>query len=163
MVIQRGGLTVNPVRTFDQITQEILNKNDFETITVGILIADGNQASARDYIINYMDMFDRKSGKFMDFFVPGYCEDIFDNDVNIERRYHPNAYGKWCSYRDIPIFYIRRNQTAYYFDKFLFDDFIIEMEERMGIKYTYNPMLILVEINKGRDGEKIEFQDKVVI
>ena len=110
---------MNPVRTFDQITQEILNKNDFETITVGILIADGNQASARDYIINYMDMFDRKSGKFMDFFVPGYCEDIFDNDVNIERRYHPNAYGKWCSYRDIPIFYIRRNQTAYYFDKFL--------------------------------------------
>ena len=41
---------MNPVRTFDQITQEILNKNDFETITVGILIADGNQASARDYI-----------------------------------------------------------------------------------------------------------------
>ena len=34
---------MNPVRTFDQITQEILNKNDFETITVGILIADGNQ------------------------------------------------------------------------------------------------------------------------
>lgn len=31
---------MNPVRTFDQITQEILNKNDFETITVGILIAD---------------------------------------------------------------------------------------------------------------------------
>ena len=70
---------------------------------------------------------------------------------------------KWCCYSDIPIFYIRRNQTAYYFDKFLFDDFIIEMEERMGIKYTYNPMLILVEINKGIDGEKIEFQDKVVI
>ena len=45
---------MNPVRTFDQITQEILNKNDFETITVGILIADGNQASARDYIINNM-------------------------------------------------------------------------------------------------------------
>ena len=77
---------MNPVRTFDQITQEILNKNDFETITVGILIADGNQASARDYIINYMDMFDRKSGKFIDFFVPGYCENIFGNDVNIERR-----------------------------------------------------------------------------
>lgn len=74
--------------------------------------------------------------------------------MNIERRYHPNAYGKWCCYSDIPIFYIRRNQTAYYFDKFLFDDFIIEMEERMGIKYTYNPMLILVEINKGIDGEK---------
>ncbi len=39
-----------------------------------------------------MDMFDRKSGKFIDF-CQGYCENIFGNDVNIERRYHPNAYG----------------------------------------------------------------------
>ena len=41
-----------------------------------------------------MDMFDRKSGKFIDFLSQGYCENIFGNDVNIERRYHPNAYGK---------------------------------------------------------------------
>ena len=135
---------MNPVRTFDQITQEILKiKTILETITVGILIADGNQASARDYIINYMDMFDRKSGKFMDF-VPGYCEDIFDNDVNIERRYHLMHMVNGVVIGDIPIFYIRRNQTAYYFDKFLFDDFIIEME-RMGIKYTYNQCLFLLK------------------
>ena len=49
---------MNPVRTFDQITQEILDKYDYKTITVGILIADGNQTAARDYIINYMDKFD---------------------------------------------------------------------------------------------------------
>ena len=28
-------LKVNPVRTFDQITQEILDKYDYKTITVG--------------------------------------------------------------------------------------------------------------------------------
>lgn len=154
---------MNPVRTFDQITQEILDKYDYKTITVGILIADGNQTAARDYIINYMDKFDKESGKYIDFFVPGYCERISNSTVSIEKRYHPNAYEKWICMGDLPMFIIRRNQTAYYFDKFLFDDFIIEMEERMGIKYTYNPMLILVEINKGIDGEKIEFQDKVVI
>lgn len=58
---------MNPVRTFDQITQEILDKYDYKTITVGILIADGNQTAARDYIINYMDKFDKESGKYIDF------------------------------------------------------------------------------------------------
>ena len=60
-------LKVNPVRTFDQITQEILDKYDYKTITVGILIADGNQTAARDYIINYMDKFDKESGKYIVF------------------------------------------------------------------------------------------------
>ena len=111
-------LKVNPVRTFDQITQEILDKYDYKTITVGILIADGNQTAARDYIINYMDKFDKESGKYIDFFVPGYCEKISDSAVSIEKRYHPNAYEKWICMDDLPMFIIRRNQTAYYFDKF---------------------------------------------
>jgi hypothetical protein len=131
---------VNPVRTFDQITQEILDKYDYKTITVGILIADGNQTAARDYIINYMDKFDKESGKYIDFFVPGYCERISNSTVSIEKRYHPNAYEKWICMGDLPMFIIRRNQTAYYFDKFLFDDFIEEMETKMCIEYTYNPI-----------------------
>lgn len=154
---------MNPVRTFDQITQEILDKYDYKTITVGILIADGNQTAARDYIINYMDKFDKESGKYIDFFVPGYCERISDSTVSIENRYHPNAYEKWICMGDLPMFIIRRNQTAYYFDKFLFDDFIEEMETKMCIEYTYNPMLVLVEVNKSKDRGKIEFQNKMVI
>lgn len=126
---------MNPVRTFDQITQEILDKYDYKTITVGILIADGNQTAARDYIINYMDKFDKESGKYIDFFVPGYCERISNSPVSIEKRYHPNAYEKWICMGDLPMFIIRRNQKAYYFDKFLFDDFIEEMETKMCIEY----------------------------
>lgn len=122
---------MNPVRTFDQITQEILDKYDYKTITVGILIADGNQTAARDYIINYMDKFDKESGKYIDFFVPGYCERISNSTVSIEKRYHPNAYEKWICMGDLPMFIIRRNQTAYYFDKFLFDDFIEEMKTKI--------------------------------
>lgn len=154
---------MNPVRTFDQITQEILDKYDYKTITVGILIADGNQTAARDYIINYMDKFDKESGKYIDFFVPGYCERISNSPVSIEKRYHPNAYEKWICMGDLPMFIIRRNQKAYYFDKFLFDDFIEEMETKMCIEYTYNLMLVLVEVNKSKDRGKIEFQNKMVI
>lgn len=151
---------MNPVRTFDQITQEILDKYDYKTITVGILIADGDQTAARDYIINYMDKFDKESGKYIDFFVPGYCEDSI---VSKEKRCHPNPCEKGICMGDLPMFIIRRNQTAYYFDKFLFDDFIEEMETKMCIEYTYNPMLVLVEVNKSKDRGKIEFQNKMVI
>ena len=83
--------------------------------------------------------------------------------LSIEKRYHPNAYEKWICMGDLPMFIIRRNQTAYYFDKFLFDDFIEEMKTKMCIEYTYNPMLVLVEVNKSKDRGKIEFQNKMVI
>lgn len=33
----------------------------------------------------------------------------------------------------------------------------------MCIEYTYNPMLVLVEVNKSKDRGKIEFQNKMVI
>ena len=37
------------------------------------------------------------------------------------------------------------------------------MKTKMGIEYTYNPMLVLVEVNKSKDRGKIEFQNKMVI
>ena len=33
----------------------------------------------------------------------------------------------------------------------------------MKIKYTYNPMLVLIEVKKGRFRGNIEFQDRIVI
>ena len=154
---------VNPISTFDEITEEIFRKFDYSTITIGILIADGQQTATRDYIVQYMDRFDIKSGKYIDFFVPGYYEKMLDESISMEKRYHPNAYVKRDTIKDTPLFFIRRNQTPYYFDKVLFDDFIYEMEDKMGIKYTYNPMLVLVEVNKNKGRGKIEFQNKLVI
>ena len=151
-----------PISTFNQITKDILERKDCNTITVGILIADGNQTDAREYIVNYMDMFDRKSGRYIDFFIPGYYKGISDC-FSCEKKYHPNAYEKPINTYDIPVYRIRRQQTLYYFDRNLFIDFIEEMEERMGIEYTYNPMLILVEVNKDNDRGEIEFQNKMVI
>ena len=37
------------------------------------------------------------------------------------------------------------------------------MKTKMCIEYTYNPMLVLVEVNKSKDRGKIEFQNKMVI
>lgn len=45
---------------------------------------------------------------------------------------------------------------AYYFDKYLFDDFIEKMEESMEIEYTYNLMLVLVEVNKSKGRRMVD-------
>ncbi|MDY3274846.1 MAG: hypothetical protein SOX33_03490 [Agathobacter sp.] len=153
-----------PVCTFDEIIKAVLSKYEDNTVvTIGILIADWQQDEAKQYIIDYMDRFDRKSGKYIDFYIPGYYEG--DNGCNgeINKKYHPNAYVKWQPISDIPAFFLRRNETPYYFDKFLFDNFIENMEGRMGIRYTYNPMLLLVEVDRKNARGQLEFQDKLVI
>lgn len=155
---------MNPVGTFDEICKKVLQKyEDDEVVTIGILIADWQQDEAKQYIIDYMDRFDRKSGKYIDFYIPGYYERSNELNVEINKKYHPNSYVKWDNIPDDAAFFLRRESIPYYFDKFLFDDFIEEMEVRMGIRYTYNPLLLLVEADRRKERGQIEFQDKLVI
>lgn len=81
----------------------------------------------------------------------------------MNRNYHPNVCVTGDFFSNDIAFFLRRESMPYYFHKFLFDDFITEMEERMGIKYTYNPLLILVEVDRKNGRGQIEFQDKLVI
>lgn len=153
---------MNPVRKFNEVCQAILEKCDEDSVvTIGILVADGQQSEAKQYIINYMDLFDKRSGNYIDFYIPGYYEKYTGEAMT--EKYHPNSYVKWEEIKDEPAFYLRRNKTPYYFDKILFDDFVEEMSQRMGIEYTYNPMLILVEIDKKRNRGLIDYQRKLVI
>ena len=152
-----------PVKTYDEIGLKILENYNGETITVGILVADGDQNEAKQYIINYMNLFDGRSGKYIDFYIPGYYETFTDEDSNVARKYHPNSYVRKVGNPEQYAFSLHRTGAAYYFDRNLFEDFLKEMEEQMGIQYTYNPMLILVEINKSHYRGKIEYQKKLVI
>lgn len=155
---------MNPVSTFDEICNMVLQKfEDNEVVTIGILVADGQQDEAKQYIINYMDRFDIKSGKYIDFYIPGYYEKTNELIGEINKKYHPNSCVKWDSIPGDAAFFLRRDATPYYFDKILFDVFIEEMEIRMGVRYTYNPMLLLVEVHREKQRGQIEFQDKLVI
>lgn len=155
---------MNPAKTYNEIGLKILeNCNVGETITVGILVADGDQNDAKKYIINYMDTFDEKSGKYIDFYIPGYYENSTDEDSDIARKYHPNSYVRKAENLDQYAFSLQRTGASYYFDRILFESFLNDMEKRMGIRYTYNPMLILVEINKSLYRGEIEYQKKLVI
>lgn len=151
-----------PVKGIDAISKNVFQKYKHEDcITFGILVADYRQDEARQYIINYLDMFDQKSGKCIDFFVPGYYQYSDSSVADYARQYHPNMEVRCGSWYLTPTF--SRNSKKYCFDQIVFEDFLRDLEYKMGIKYTYNPMLILVEVKKGRYREQIEFQDRIVI
>lgn len=94
-----------------------------EYVTFGILIADYRQTDAREYIYNYIDLFDKESGRYFDFFIPGYGELNYVGDA------------RKC-------FTIR--EKDYYFSERLFKDFCAQLSIYFDIKYSFNPMLILM-------------------
>lgn len=89
---------MKPVGTFDEICKKVLQKyEDDEVVTIGILVADLQQDETKQYIVDYMDRFDRKSGKYIDFYIPGYYERSNELNGEINKKYHPNSYVKWDS------------------------------------------------------------------
>lgn len=102
---------------------------DGERITFGILIADARQENAKSYIINYINELDKESESYFDFYIPGYTDDYYWG-------------GKEC-------FYLERNRQKYYFNENDFEDFCNELYNRFAIKYTQNPMLVLISMVPG--------------
>lgn len=117
-----------PTGDFDRLKYEIMEwYSDIDIpITFGILIADYEQSLAREYIINYIDIFDKRSNRYIDFFIPGYVIYGSDDDIRTSMK---NKQG-----------------DAYYFSRTLFRDFIEKFETYFDYKYEFNPVLILVEL-----------------
>ena len=151
------------VTDFETLSKIVLEKYDDEIcVTMGILIADYRQSEAREYILNYMNRFDELSGKYIDFYLPGYYIFTGDSEDEWERRRHYNmCVSRHCSTHE-PV-YLDRTGAPYYFDDYLFEDFLREFSKKTGVSYTYNPMLILIEVKNERYRGQIQFQNKIVI
>lgn len=150
------------ITTFESLSKKVLEKYDGIPVTMGILVADYRQTEAREYILNYLNRFDEKSGKYIDFYLPGYYMHACESENEWKERSHQNiCISRHCTSNN-PV-YIGRLNEKFYFDDYLFEDFLREFEKRTGITYTYNPMLILIEVNKSVGYGSIEFQDKMVI
>lgn len=93
-------------------------------ITYGILIADYNQTESREYILNYLSLFNDHSNEKFDFFIPGYTDYNFGENGNNK---------------------IKIGDKNFYFDNNLFVDFLDKICNLFNFQYTYNPMLILLE------------------
>ncbi len=120
-----------PTGSFDRFKCDILEKyEEFEFITFGILIADSRQSCTKDYILNYVDMFNDQSDRYFDFFIPGYSEYPSKDDA-----------------RD----FIAIGEKKYYFSYQQFKEFIYGLENFFSLKfrYTFNPMLILMSMKPG--------------
>lgn len=67
-----------PIGAYERLESELREAEEKlgtdARITFGILFADARQSRAKEYIINYMDIFDQKSGEYFNFFIPGYIE-----------------------------------------------------------------------------------------
>ena len=100
-----------------------------DRVTFGILIADARQGQAKEYIINYMDELDKESNNYFNFYIPGYTDDKF--------------WGKDDSC------YLEINRRRYYFNEEDFKNFCDELYNKFAIKYTNNPMLVLVSMVPG--------------
>ncbi len=107
-------------------------------ITIGLLICDLRQQFCLENILNYMNHFNRFSGEYINFYIPGYCSN--DEMITLER----NGYGKF--YRD----FYNICGVEYYFSEKYFDEFIFKLRELYDICYLGKPELILFEVSKGQ-------------
>ena len=125
---------MNPTGSYLRFEDDLLNRysdyGDSDFVTFGILIADPRQTAAREFIFNYLNVFDRESGDYFDFFIPGYTE------------------VKWPD--DAQKMDIRIREKEYFFSQKLFDDFWLNLEKNFDFEYTFNPMLILMSMQLGR-------------
>lgn len=113
-----------PKERFTQINSWIDSLDSWRH-TAGILIADYEQQRAREYILNYVDLFSRESDEYIDFYMPGYVQ-TFNGDYDF-----------------------KIGDSKYKFDKELFILVITELKELCGIKYGFSPLLILQEFEDG--------------
>ena len=118
-----------PTGSYNRFTCDVLNVyQDYtsdDIISFGILIADPRQQESKEYIINYLEMFDYYSDKYFDFFIPGYTTEEWESD------------SERC--------FVLRSKK-YYFSRQMFYDFINNLNNEFNIEYTYNPMLILASM-----------------
>lgn len=94
-------------------------------ITFGILIADPRQTESKEYILNYLSLFNKRSGKFFDFFIPGYFEEPYFGGIEI-----------------------KVDNKSFYFNESYFLNFCENLKKDFDIEYTFNPMLILTSMYK---------------
>ena len=123
-----------PTGDFQRFRNDIIERYpESGTVTFGVLIADARQSDSKEYITNYLRSFHTASGAGFDFFIPGYTDINFADETGIA--------------------VVTIEQTEYFFSPRLFDDFIAGLENIFGIRYNFNPMLILFEVADNHFGE----------
>ncbi|WP_148090740.1 hypothetical protein [Paenibacillus macerans] len=127
-ICERIGDTMWPLGQYERLVYEIRRRENNEIpVIFGLLVADFHQQKCKEYILNYIERFDYKSDQYINFYLPGYLEeDLFNNDEKITIK-----------------------QKDFYFNRDTYLNFLDKLEVDFKIDYPYNPVLILMEYDRG--------------
>ncbi|MGG1934127.1 hypothetical protein [Paenibacillus macerans] len=127
-ICERIGDTMWPLGQYERLVYEIKRRENNEIpVIFGLLVADFHQQKCKEYILNYIERFDYKSDQYINFYLPGYLEeDLFNNDEKITIK-----------------------QKDFYFNRDTYLNFLDKLEVDFKIDYPYNPVLILMEYDRG--------------
>ena len=112
----------------------------------GVLFCDVRQSQAKEYILNYLDVFNNHSGKYIDFYIPGYIQ-IKETDKK------PNDT-------------ILIKDITYIFRQKEYNDFCERFAGDFSINFPFSATLVLLEYKGGNFSTarkvifKLEYSDK---
>lgn len=120
-----------PLGTYDRFLRKIKGQelSQEKANYFGVLFCDVRQTNARDYILNYLDVFNKKSGKFIDFYIPGYIPST-------------EYYGT----QNCNVIHIGKHK--YIFDQSRYIEFCERFEHDFNIDFPFSATLVLLEYTK---------------
>ncbi|EIF6158370.1 hypothetical protein QTI34_13285 [Clostridium perfringens] len=127
-----------PIGTYDRFIQKIKGREGKNKPRyLGVLFCDIEQQDAKEYIINYMEVFNKSSGESFDFYIPGY--------LNSTKKSRNNIF----QFRD----------EKYEFNRKVYNEFCDKFIEDFKIEFPYVATLVLLEYKSGnfKNAKKAKF------
>lgn len=132
-----------PLGTYDRFLRKIKGQefSKEKSNYFGVLFCDVRQANAREYVLNYLDVFHKRSGKFIDFYIPGYI---------------PSEEYYGSKNRNI----IHLGKQKYIFDQSEYIYFCERFERDFDVTFPFSATLVLLEYTSGHfsNARKIVFE-----
>lgn len=123
-----------PIGTYDRFIAKIKEREKKRSDLIGVLFSDIRQSDTKEYILNYMDSFNLNSGKFIDFYIPGYYK---EEEIT---KGHEEYYG----FEDIII-----DSKTFKFSSKEYDRAATTFSSDFDITRRYTPVLYLIEWRNG--------------
>lgn len=124
-----------PIGTYSRFLRKIKGQEGFERTEkvnyFGVLFCDVRQSKSREYILNYLDIFNQKSGKYIDFYIPGYIpsEEFYENNDPVDK--------------------IEVGEKIFIFSRKEYLDFCNSFSSDFGMDFPFSATLVLLEYRFG--------------
>jgi len=133
------------IGTYERFLRKIKGQENYgEKVNFfGVLFCDVRQSKAKEYILNYLDVFNNRSCNYIDFYIPGYIpEKELYNSVS-------------STSNEIYI-----SNSKYIFDQKKYTDFCTSFQNDFDVNFPFSATLVLMEYIKGNfsTAKKIIFE-----